>query len=157
MGIERWRPRWSLTGSPFHPLGRMEREMEEMVERFGRGWPLARWWGEPRGVGPMMDMVDRKDEVVVRADLPGLQQKDVEVTVEGGILTIRGERQEDKECKEEDYYCCERWTGAFTRSLTLPPGVEAEHIRATFRNGVLEVHVPKTKEAKRAKVDVKVE
>lgn len=61
--------------------------------------------GGVRGFAPAIDMLDRKDEVVLRADLPGLEQKDVEVTVEEGVLTIRGERKEEKEVKEEDYYC----------------------------------------------------
>ena len=60
-----------------------------------------------------IDMLDRKDEVILRADLPGLDQKDVDVTVEGGVLTIRGERKKEQEDKEEDFYCCQRWVGKF--------------------------------------------
>lgn len=95
--------------------------------------------------------------MLVRADLPGLEQKDVEVSVEDGMLTIRGERKEEKETKEEDYYCCERWAGTFARSVALPGGIETDKVKASFRNGVLEVHLPKTKEAKAKKIDIKVE
>lgn len=158
MAIERWRPGWGLMrGGPWRELARMEREMEELMNRFFREWPWPWRAGEVRGWAPPVDMLDRKDEVILRADLPGLEQKDIEVTVEEGILTIRGERKEEKEVKEEDYYCCERWAGAFARSFVLPPGVDAEKIKATFKNGVLEIHLPKTKEVKGKKIEIKGE
>jgi HSP20 family protein len=135
----------------------MEREMEDLFGRFSREWPWARGVAEVRGWAPAVDMLDRKDEVILRADLPGLEQKDIEVTVDQGMLTIRGERKEEKEVKEEDYYYCERWTGSFARSVALPPGVDAEKVRASFKNGVLEVHIPKAKEAKGKKIEVKTE
>jgi HSP20 family protein len=131
--------------------------MDELFGRFFREGPWPRLAGETRGWAPAVDMIDRKDEVVLRADLPGLEQKDIEVSVEQGILTIRGERKEEKEVKEQDYYASERWAGAFARSLALPPGVDVEKITATFKNGVLELHLPKTKEAKGRKIDIKVQ
>jgi HSP20 family protein len=157
MALERWRPRWGLAPwRPFRELARMEREMEDLWGRALGEWP-AGGWAAAGGWAPAIDMIDRADEIVVRADLPGLEQKDVEVSLDQGVLTIRGDRKEEKEAKEEDYYCCERWAGAFGRSLTLPAGVEADKIKAVFRNGILEVHLPKTKEAKGKKVEIKVE
>jgi HSP20 family protein len=141
MAIERWRPKWGLARAPF---SEMEREMDEMFDRFFREWPWPRLARAPRAWAPSMDMVNRPDEVVLRADLPGLEQKDVQVTVEDGLLTIKGERKEEKEVKEQDYYACERWAGAFARSIDLPPGLETDKIKATLRNGVLEVHLPKS-------------
>ena len=73
------------------------------------------------------------------------------------MLTIKGTRKDEWQAKDEDCYACERWTGAFTRSVMLPPGLEPEKMKAIFRNGVLEVHVPKTKEAKAKKIEIKVE
>lgn len=102
-------------------------------------------------------MLDKKDEVVLHVDLPGLEHKDIDVTVEEGMLTIRGNRKEEKEAKEEDYYCCERWAGSFERSLSLPPGVDTGKVRANFKNGVLEVRLPKVEKAKGKKVEIKVE
>ncbi len=154
MALEVWRPRWGLARGPFREL---EREMDELFSRFFRDWPWPRLAGGGRGWLPPVDMVDRKDEIVLRADLPGLEQKDVEVTVEEGVLTIRGERKAEREVKEEDYYCCERWAGTFERSVMLPPGVDPDKIRATFRNGVLEVRLPKTREARGKKIEIKVE
>ncbi len=151
MALELWRPR--LMRSPFREMARMQREMEEMFDRFFPGWLWER--ERERAWAPAVDMIDRKDEIVLRADLPGLEQKDIEVTVQDGMVTIRGERKEEKEEKAEDYYYCERSFGAFARTLPLPSGVDAERVTATFKNGVLEVHVPKAKEAKGRKVEIK--
>jgi HSP20 family protein len=143
--------------SPFRDFMRMEREMEDLFGRFFRDWPGAGTTTEGPGWVPDVDMLDKPDEILVRADLPGLEQKDVDVTVQDGTLTVRGERKEERVEKEEGYYLCERRAGAFARRFTLPPGVEADKIKATFKNGVLEVHIPKSKEVKGKKIDVKVE
>jgi HSP20 family protein len=132
----------------------MEQEIEDTFDRFLRGWPLLRGT-ETAGWTPAVDVLDRKEEVVLRADLPGMTEKDVEITLQDGTLTIRGERKEEKEEKEENYYCCERSYGSFFRSLTVPAGINADNINATFKNGVLEVHLPKTKESTGRKIDVK--
>lgn len=157
MAIERWRPGLGLMRGPFRELSRLEREMEDFFGGFFRDLPFPRLSGMARGFAPAVDMLDRKDEVLLRADLPGLEQKDIDVTVEEGVLTIRGERKGEREVKEEDYYCCERWAGGFERSFTLPSGVNAEKVKATFKNGVLEVHLPKVEKARGKKVEVKVE
>jgi HSP20 family protein len=129
--------------------------MEETFDRWFHGWPWRFGEAEALGWAPPVDVVDRKDEVVLRADLPGMTEKDIELTLQDGNLTIRGERKEEKETKEENYYCSERWSGAFSRSLALPAGVEADKIRATFKEGVLEVHMPKTKVAEGKKIEIK--
>ncbi len=157
MAIERWRPGSGSMRGPFRGLGRLEREMEDVFSRVFRDWQFPRLFGEARGVAPALDMLDRKEEVILRADLPGLEHKDIDVTVEEGMLTIRGERKGEKEVKEEDYYCCELWAGSFERSLVLPPGVDAGKVKATFRNGVLEVRLPKVEKAKGKKVEIKGE
>lgn len=150
MALERWRPRL-MARSPFRELARFEREMEDM---FGRmpAWPFGE---RERGWAPAVDMVDRQDEIVLRADLPGLAEKDIEVTVEDGGVTIRGERKEETEEKKEDYYYSERTYGMFARTLPLPTSVDADKVKATFKGGVLEVHLPKSKEAKGRKIEIK--
>jgi HSP20 family protein len=143
MAIERWRPQWGLTRRGAEPF----RSFDDLVGRMFDDWMGPRAAGATHGWSPAVDMVDKKDEIVLRADLPGLDQKDVKVHVEGGVLTIRGTRQEEGETKDEDFYCCERWSGSFSRTMTLPPGIDPDKIKATFRNGVLEVHVPKSPKA----------
>jgi HSP20 family protein len=150
MALERWRPRAGLARKSSWDL---PRETDDLFNRFFGDWPSS-WTGETRGWSPAVDMVDRNDEIVLRADIPGLEQKDIQVTVENGVLTIRGQRQSEHEAKEEDYYCCERWSGTFSRGMMLPPGVDPDKIKATFKNGVLEVHVPKSKQALGRKIEV---
>jgi len=132
------------------------------IEGFGAACPgiqvasaplLPTWGDKERGWDPIVDMVDQKDEIVVKADLPGLEEKDIEVTMQDSTLTIRGER---KEKKENDYFA-ERSYGAFVRSLPLPAAVDADRVKATFKKGVLEIHLPKAIEAKGKKVEVKAE
>ncbi|HXH81906.1 MAG TPA: Hsp20 family protein [Candidatus Tectomicrobia bacterium] len=77
--------------------------MEDVFDRFFRDWPLA-WGSDSRGWAPPVDMVDRKHELVVRVDVPGLSEKDVHVSVDGGVLTISGAREEDRESRDEDHY-----------------------------------------------------
>lgn len=150
MALEKWRPRF-MARSPIREIARLEREMDEMMGRMP-AWP----WGElERGRAPAVDMIDHDDEIVLRADLPGLDEKDIEVRVQDNTLTIQGERKEEKEEKKEDYDCSERAYGAFMRSLTLPASVDASKIKATFKKGVLEVHLPKAKEAKGTKIEIK--
>ena len=147
MAIEVWRPRLMRS-----PLREIAREMEDMFGRTFMAWPDK----EP-GWAPSIDMVDKKDEIVVKADLPGIEEKDIELTVQDGALVIRGERKTEKEEKKEDYYYAERSYGAFLRSLPLPANVDAERVKASFRKGVLEVHLPKAMEAKGRKVEIKAE
>ena len=136
--------------SPLRELARMEHEMEDL---FGRFFPART--DREQAWAPAIDMIDLKDEILLRADLPGLDEKDIEVTVQDGTLTVRGERKEEKEEKKENYYYCERSRGAFVRSLSLPVGVEADKVAATFKKGVLEIHLPKAKEAKGKKIEIK--
>lgn len=104
-----------------------------------------------------MNLMDTKNAVILRVDLPGLDQKNIEVTVEEGTLPIRGERKGEQEMKAEDCYCCHRWAGSFERSLTLPSGVDAEQIKATFKQGILEIQLPEVEKAKGKKIEIKGE
>jgi HSP20 family protein len=138
-----------MTRNPFREFTRLERAMEDM---FGR---LPTWGDWDRGTTPAVDMIDRADEIVVRADVPGFEAKEIDVTVTDHTLVIKGEHKEEKEEKKEDYYYNERSWGAFARTVTLPANVDAAAIKATVAKGVLEVHLPKAKEAKGTKIEVK--
>jgi len=149
MAIERWRP-WSMARRGSEPF----RSFDDLVSRMFDDW-MPRFGGEGRGWSPAVDMMDKKDEIVLRADLPGLEQKDLQVNVDNGMLTIHGSRKEEHEGKEEDYYSRERWSGSFTRTMTLPSGIDPDKIKATFKNGVLEVHVPKAPHAAGKSIEIK--
>ena len=129
--------------------------VDDLFDRFVGDWPWPGATGASRGWAPAVDMLDRENEVIVRVGVPGLSAKDVDVSVADGVLTIRGEGADNRETQGDDYFCSERWAGSFSRALTLPHGVDTEGIKATLKQGVLEVHIPKTKEAAGKRIEVK--
>jgi HSP20 family protein len=106
---------------------------------------------------PAVDLFEEKDEIVVKAELPGIEKDQIEVNVADHQLTIKGEKKKEEEVKEKDYYRCERSYGSFLRTLELPKDVHADKVKAVFKNGVLEVRLPKTEEAKAKEIKVKIE
>jgi HSP20 family protein len=136
-------------------------ELEELEWRFedifGRSF-LPTAWGriptEQRDWAPTMEVFEKEDKFVVKAELPGMKKEDIDVSVVGDTLIIKGERKAESEVKEEDYYCCERFYGSFFRSIALPSHVEAEKIEASCEDGVLEVSLPKVPEVKPKKISV---
>lgn len=105
---------------------------------------------------PPLDVYEKDDKVVVKADLPGINRDDIQVTVHDGLLTLRGSRNVQEEVKEEHYSYSERVSGSFTRTVQLPAEVDANKITATFKDGVLTVEAPKRPEALPRTVEVKV-
>ncbi len=106
---------------------------------------------------PNVDILEKNGDVLVKADLPGMKREDIEVVVEGDMLVIKGHRKEEKEIKEENYYRSERSVGEFYRSFGLPEGTDANAIEASYKDGVLEVKIPRptTSKAEQTKVQVK--
>jgi HSP20 family protein len=113
------------------------------------GGGLRRWV-------PSMDLVETDEQFVLRADLPGLSEGDVSIELEDNVLTVAGERNAEHDDKKEGFYRMERSFGQFRRSLTLPDGVDADGIAATFDKGVLEVRIPKPEERKPRRVAIQV-
>ncbi|MBM3239356.1 Hsp20/alpha crystallin family protein [Candidatus Poribacteria bacterium] len=150
--------RWRDRGWPFRELDELREEMDRLFERtLGRAVPLRREAPVVRGWAPAIDMFERENEVVLRAEVPGMSKEEINISVLGNTLTISGERKTEEEVKEDDYYCCERSYGRFQRDITLPQGVDAGKIKASYKNGVLEVVLPKTAEAKPKQIEVAVE
>jgi len=150
-------------------LGSLRDEVERVFEDFDRSmWGLpARWGGlhlEPFrrarlsfAWAPSVDIAEKDDMFEITADLPGMDEKNVEVKLSGDMLTIKGEREESKEEKKKDYYISERQFGAFERSFQIPKGVETDRIEAGFKNGVLTVSLPKKPGAKKAEKKISVQ
>lgn len=103
---------------------------------------------------PPVDIVEEKDRILLTAELPGFQEKDVEVQMEGGVLTIRGERKSEAEKEGRTFHRMERSYGQFVRSFTLPNNVDRENIKANFHNGLLEIELPKREEAKPRQIKI---
>jgi HSP20 family protein len=141
-------------------------DMERFFTRAMRGFDMGPWRGFGR-LRPMisrteawlpdMDVLEQEGKLVVRMDLPGMKREDIDVAIEGDMLVVSGHRAEEKEVKEEDYYCTERSSGSFRRAVRLPEGANADAIEANYQDGVLEVRIPRpaAPEPKKLKVDVK--
>jgi HSP20 family protein len=148
---------------PFTDVSRWERDMDRMMEDFfgrrARSWWPESWFrrGEMDVSAPALDVFEDKDDVVVKAELPGIDKEHIEVNLTDNLLTIKGEKKKEEEVKEENYYRCERSYGSFMRSVELPKAVHTDKVKASFKNGILEVRVPKTEEAKAKEINVKVE
>ncbi len=145
----------------WHPFDRLRRQIDRLFEELpspGRLLdiePLERFVGGLPAT-PAVDFVEKDKEYEITAELPGLDEKNVEVKLSNGILTIGGEKKEEKEEKKEGYYYSERRYGSFKRAFRVPEGVEADKIEAAFDKGVLTVRLPKTPEAQRAQKTIEV-
>jgi len=154
---------------PRRPFENLRREIDRAFEDFGGGM-----WPSPFGrsffdiqpfaqrestwaAAPAVDIAETEKAYEITAELPGMDEKNVEVKVADGVLTIKGEKQEQKEEKKKDYYLSERSYGSFQRSFQVPDGVDADKIEASYKNGVLTVTMPKSAEAQKSakKITVK--
>ena len=124
------------------------REIDRVFDAFFGQTDQARRWVPP------VDLVEAEDHFVLRADLPGLSEGDVQIEVQDGTLTISGERKAEHEQREKGWYRIERSFGRFSRSLSLPDGVDPDRIQASFSHGVLEVRIPKPEERKPRRIEV---
>jgi HSP20 family protein len=152
---------------PWQPIEALHRQIDRLFEDFDRGFwaspfqrsvfaePLWRrsltWDGAPAA-----DIVETEKSYEITAELPGLDEKDVEVKLVNGGLTIKGEKQEEKEEKKKDYYVHERHFGSFERSFQIPDGVDVDKIEASFNKGVLKVTLPKKPEAQKPEKKIEV-
>jgi HSP20 family protein len=150
MVLERWRPRWGI--APWRPRREIEDWERYLEDFFGR--PMWRLPVEERGWMPAVDVFEKDDKFIVKAELPGMKEEDIDVSVVGDALMIKGEKKTESEVKEADYYRCERSYGSFYRSIPLPSTVDANKIEADFEDGVLEITLPKSPEVKPKKVAV---
>lgn len=148
MALIRWEPAAELNTIQ----AEMNRLFNSMFDTTGRGTvgDSGRRWI------PAMDLVETEDHYVLHADLPGLSEKDVNIEVESGVLTISGERRSEHKTEKSGYRRIERSQGAFSRSLTLPEGVNPDAVEAHFDRGVLEVRIPKPEQIKPRKVTISV-
>jgi HSP20 family protein len=149
MAVIRWEPAREISS--------LQQEVNRLFGTFfdapaagaGNGTGARRWI-------PAMDLVEEGDEYVLRADLPGVREEDVKVELDDDVLTISGERRSEHEERRDGYHRIERASGSFSRSLTVPDGVDAERVQARFDNGVLEVRVPKPEQRKPRRVAISV-
>jgi HSP20 family protein len=144
MALVRW--------DPVRELDTLQTDMNRLFDRFF-GAPAANGSAARRWI-PAMDLTETDDSLLLRADLPGVSEDDVEIEVKDGVLTISGERKNEHEEKGEGFHRVERSFGRFSRALNLPDGIDAEQVEAKFDNGVLEVRIPKPEETQPTRVQI---
>ena len=151
MALVKWQGKeWD----PFRELLNLQRQMDNLFDASWQDLPSrlsreASWM-------PSLDIAEDKDSITIKADLPGVKQADIDVSISGDVLTIKGERKQEQEVKDKKFHRVERFYGAFSRSLSLPDYVDAAKISAAYKDGVLEITLPKTEKAKPQQIKVEV-
>lgn len=143
------------------PFEEMERWVDEMFNKRFFGYPSFRFpelrmpWSDE--LSPNVDIYEEEKEVVVKAELPGLSKADLDINISDDIITISGEKKSEEKVEKKNYYRMERSYGTFTRKLHLPVATVSDKAKASFKNGVLEIHIPKTEEAQSRSRKIPVE
>jgi HSP20 family protein len=157
MPMERWRPFGSVVErwDPFR-VSDIQGEMNRLFDTFfGRPVTATAPMGE-RMWAPAVDMWETKDNLLLSFEIPGVREKDVSVSISGDLLTVKGERRFDREVKDESYHRLERVYGKFERNIQLPMSVQSDKVKAVYRDGVLEVTLPKTEETKPKEIKIDI-
>ncbi len=145
----RWRRSLPVRREEEHPFYALQKQVNDLFDSFFRGSEISpfrefdEWYGD---FSPHIDVKENDKEILIQAELPGLDEKDIEVLLTSNSLTLKGEKKEEKEEKDKGYWHTERRYGSFSRVIPLPEEIDAEKVKADFRKGVLHVTLPKTKE-----------
>lgn len=146
MELQRWQPRWGL-----RPWWRPSRDLGLFR------WPtLSLWerWPDEMTMNPDIEVIDKKDKYIVKAELPGMEEADIDVSIAGNLLTVKGEKCTEAKTDENDYYYRECSYGSFSRAIPIPAEFNEDKVTAEYGNGVLEISLPKIIETKTKKVSV---
>lgn len=140
-----------------HPFQELHREMNRLFENFfDKQEDFPSLFGKDNILSPKFDISETDDAIQVTAELPGIDEKELDVSLDDNVLTIKGEKKEEHEKKKKNYHLAERSYGTFQRSFSLPSGIDREKIKAQFKKGVLNLSIPKTEEAKAKQKKIKV-
>lgn len=139
---------------PFREISTLRKEMDTLLSKFFGKPSLVEAFGEEWS--PTLDVSETDNSIIVKAELPGLEAKDIDVSLSGDVLTIKGEKRKEEEEKGEQYHYSERYYGSFQRSFRLPTTIQSDKIEAGFEKGVLKIILPKTEEAKKKEIKIEV-
>lgn len=150
----------AVKARPLHRFSEMEKYLDEYLQRgwfrpFPMKWPA--WEGGDSSHDtktPKVDVIDRDDEVVIKAELPGVDKKDIDVSVTNNTVIIKGHTSHEEKEEKGDYCRCEITRGSFQRTMALPSNVDEENAKASFKNGILKLRLPKVKKSRRNKVEI---
>ena len=157
MLLELWKPRVQSLNrwDPFAGVADLRKEMDQVFGEFFGRTPFAMAATEAAW-SPLVDIHETQDHILLQVELPGVKQEDIQVSIEGDRLTLKGERKRETEVKQDQYHRVERSYGHFERSVLLPSVVDPNRVKATYRSGVLEIQLPKKEEAKPKEIKVEV-
>ena len=148
MAVIRW--------DPFRDLNTLQERMNRLFEDANRGWRVE----EPSSTtswSPAVDIYETESEIIVQAELPGMERKEIELSLENNVLTLKGDRRFEKEGKDENYHRIERSYGSFTRAFSIPAMVNEEEIKADYKEGVLAILLPKKERARSKQIEISSE
>lgn len=145
-----------MKSSQLPTISSIQSEINRMFDRFLRGWELPEFGAETGAWLPAVDLSETADKIIVTAEVPGIDPKDIDISVQGDTLRIKGEKKEEKEEKGKNYYRMERRYGSFSRSIDLPSSVDVSKVNAEYKNGVLQITMEKKETAKPKQIQVKV-
>lgn len=155
MALTRWQKPETTAWSPFRHLSLLRNEIDRLFD-----FPMNALTSGSQdflsGWSPTIDLYDDRDHLVLKAEIPGMKKEDIDISLHGDVLTLSGERKEEKTFEKADTYRSERFLGRFQRTLTLPCTVDAGKVQASYKDGVLTVTLPKSEEAKPKQIEVKV-
>jgi HSP20 family protein len=140
----------SFSRTPLALFGTLQREVDRLFDDFSRGGAVA-----PSNLMPSMDVAETDKEIELTVELPGLEQKDVDISVTENVLTIRGEKKAEAERSDKNFHVVERVYGTFYRAFQLPPGTDPSSVNATMSKGILKIKIPKPTHAESRKIEVK--
>jgi len=141
---------------PIRDLLSLQDRMNRMFDESYRGRSVENDWGLGGSWAPAIDIYEQDNNIVLKAELPGVDPKDVDIRIENNVLTLKGERKIEDEIKQENYHRVERAYGGFTRSFTLPSTVDTTNVKADYKDGVLRITLPKREEAKPKQIQVDI-
>ncbi|MBD3426840.1 MAG: Hsp20 family protein [Candidatus Omnitrophica bacterium] len=156
MALVPWRPKTDVW-QPFREMENLQSEMNRLFDLTLGRWP-ARSTGLMEGAwSPTVDVFESKENVLVKADIPGMKKEDIDISVRGDVLTIKGEKKEETETKDRDHVKTERFYGSFNRGIALPSEVDESKVKAVYKDGVLEIVLPKKEEQKPKQISIDVQ
>jgi HSP20 family protein len=135
--------------------GWLDAPNRDFFDRFLEDFRIPSVWSEDTGFSPAFDVSETDEALIVKAELPGMEEKDIDISLSDGVLTIKGEKKQEKESESGHYHTVERRYGAFSRTMRLPAEVNAEQVDAAYKDGVLSVTMPKTEKAKPRKIEIR--
>lgn len=145
----KFRPGFLMSNGEIEPFRSLQREMDRLFNQFSRDLYWPRLDGETESATPLVDVAETDEGLTVTAELPGMDEKDIEVDLTNNVLTVKGEKKAEKEEKKADYHFRERSYGSFSRSVAVPFDVDPDQVKAAFSKGVLTIALPRPPEAKR--------